>query len=74
MPTWPDGTRLALPFSRGVRPRAGCRLAGLPSGQVGWQPRLAGLLGGQAGRQSRLVGLLGGKVVRQYRLVGFEST
>jgi hypothetical protein len=55
---WPDGTRLALPFSRGVCPRAGCRIVGLLSEQVGRQPRLAGLLSGYlfGGRAGRLCG------------------
>jgi hypothetical protein len=47
--TWPDGTRSALPFSRGVRPRAGFCLVGLLGEQVGWQSRLVGLLGGRFG-------------------------
>jgi hypothetical protein len=59
VPTWFDSTGLALPFSRGVRLRASCRLAGLIGGQVGRQPCLAGLLGGQVGRQPRLARLLG---------------
>jgi hypothetical protein len=47
---WLDSTRSALPFSRGVRLRADCRLAGLLGEQVGRQPHLAGLLGEQIGR------------------------
>jgi hypothetical protein len=55
LPIWLDGTRSTLPFSRGVRPRAGCHLAGLLGRR---QPRLAGLLGGIC--SSGWVGQLGG--------------
>jgi hypothetical protein len=48
--TWLNGTRSALAFSTGVRPRASYRLAGLLGGQVGSAARFVGLLGGQVGQ------------------------
>jgi hypothetical protein len=68
--SWLDSTRSSLPPCRGVHPRAGCRLAGLPGRQVDRLPRLAGLLGRQADRQPCLAGLLGERVGRQFRLAG----